>query len=98
MTDPVHVTVHAQAVAAGAVVAAAHSTSDLNAVEGKLSLMLHEIETRYEADVAKVKAVAAADVAKIKSTFSALKANVGKLAVSHGAVATAAALLAKHFL
>jgi len=98
MTEPVHVTVHAQAVAAGAVVATAHSASDLNAIEGKLSLMLHEIETRYEADLVKVKTAAEAEVAKVKSTFSAVKANIGKLLVTHGSVAAAAALLGRHFL
>jgi hypothetical protein len=90
----VETSIGTQAAAAGAVVAATVGTTaapgELNAIEAKLSLYLHEVETRYEADVAKV-----------KSTFSALKANVGKLLASHvvaGGLGAVVSAIVKHYL
>lgn len=103
MTDATTPSVQTQATAAAAVAAVApidetgltvSAKADLNAIEGKLSVFLHEIETRYEADLAKV-----------KSTFSAVKANIGKLIASHlvagaagAAGSTTITALIKHFL
>jgi hypothetical protein len=83
--------IRATALAAGAIAAAVTPSSTINEVEARLSLMLHTVETRYEADVV-----------KIKSAWNALKANFGKLVVSHvtasGAGAAVAYAFIKHIL
>lgn len=86
--------------------------SELNHIEGRLSIYLHEAQTRYEADVLAIeKAYRAAvdrlerkfeaDVSGIRATWSAFKANWGKLTVSHLFASLAGSSVfafVKHFL